>query len=325
MKPQMLSVMVAVGFVAGIAGSVRADDKPRHGQTAMNVRYDGAFNGTRGSNVIGANVKNSAGKDLGEIEDVVVDPQSGRVAYAVLQFGGFMGLGDKLFAIPWRSLQIQNDDLVKLDIDKSQLEAATGFDQDHWPNMADRKWATETHRRFNQQPYWDVDVDANEVDVDVDHAHADKAKTGNNRDNDMGRKANNNDRMVQALPVCKLSDVIGKTVENMQDENLGDIEDVVLDANRGQIAYAVVGAGGFLGMGEDLIAVPWDKLDIRVTNDDTDVRMATTKDELKGGPHFSKDQWPNADDKDYLIKVYTYYDTEPYWQSGKRVSDARNP
>ncbi|HRX86804.1 MAG TPA: PRC-barrel domain-containing protein [Phycisphaerae bacterium] len=312
MKTKHLSLLVAAGFVAAMAGAVRADDKPKHDTmksktSAGDVQYEGVFNGSRGSKLIGADVKNNAGKDLGEIKDIVVDPQSGRVAYAVLQFGGFLGMGDKLFAIPWHSLTIESNDLVKLDIDKSQLKESTGFDQDHWPNMADQKWATETHRRFNQKPYWETGV--NEVGVNTGNA-----------DNSM-----NNER-VRALPVCKLSDIIGHDIENNMDKDLGDINDVVLDSNRGQIAYAVLGVGGFIGIGEDLVAVPWDKLDVRIANDDTTVRLAMTEKELKDGPHFSKDKWPNADDKDYMIRVYTYYDAEPYWQMGNnRVSSARNP
>lgn len=308
MKPQLWSLLVAVGFVVASAGTVRAEDKPgqatvKSGQTGnVEVRYEGDFNGCRGSKLVGADVKNSAGKDLGKIKDVVVDPQSGRVAYAVLSFGGFMGMGNKLFAIPWSSMQMQADDLVTLDIEKSQLEESMGFDNDHWPNMADQKWATDTHQRFGQKPYWDVDIEVDGTKVD---ATAEKT--------------------VRALQVAKLSEIIGHKIENNMDKNLGDINDVVLDSHRGQIAYAVLGVGGVIGIGEDLVAVPWDKLDVTVVDNDTNIRLAMSETELKNGPHFSKDQWPNTDDKDYLVRVYTFYDTEPYWHKDtKRVSDARD-
>lgn len=308
MKPRVWSVMVAMGFVAALTSVVNADDKTRTGGTSKtgmsqtNLNYEGAFNGCRGSKLVGADVKNSAGKDLGKIKDVVVDPESGRVAYAVLQFGGFMGVGDKLFAIPWRSMQLRDDDLVTLDIEKSQLENAQGFEDKDWPNMADQQWATTTHKHFGQEPYWNVDVD-----IDV---------------------KDNQGRTPTALQVLRLSTVIGKTIENNADKNIGDVNDVVLDASRGQIAYAVLGVGGFIGIGEDLVAVPWEKLDVMVKDrDDATIRLAMTEEELKNGPHFSKDQWPNADDKNYLIRVYTFYDTDPYWQKSHtgRVSDATNP
>src|SRR5271169_5617663 len=83
-------------------------------------------------------VKNAAGESLGKIEDLMIDLDSGRIAFAVLSFGGFLKMGNKLFAIPWDALKL--DSAKKgfiLNVEKSRLESATGFDKDNWPNMAD--------------------------------------------------------------------------------------------------------------------------------------------------------------------------------------------
>jgi len=104
----------------------------------------------------GDDVVNAAGDDLGEIKDIMIDVESGRIAYAVLSFGGFLGLGDKLFAIPWSSLKL--DPAGKqfvLDIDKQQLDNAPGFDKDHWPSMADNRWANDIHSYYGARPYWE--------------------------------------------------------------------------------------------------------------------------------------------------------------------------
>ncbi len=86
-------------------------------------------------------VHNSAGEYLGKIEDVVIDPATGTVKYAVLSFGGFLGMGDKLFAIPWSSLYLSpSRDYIILNIDKKNLEAAPGFHRNEWPDMADPAW-----------------------------------------------------------------------------------------------------------------------------------------------------------------------------------------
>lgn len=93
------------------------------------------------SAVIGDRVHNAAGENLGKIEDVVVDPSTGSVLYAVLSFGGIMGMGNKLFAVPWSSLRMSpGRDYLLLDIDRETLERAPGFDPDHWPDMADPVW-----------------------------------------------------------------------------------------------------------------------------------------------------------------------------------------
>jgi sporulation protein YlmC with PRC-barrel domain len=85
---------------------------------------------------------NSAGEDLGKIEEIMIDVPTGRVAYAVLSFGGFLGMGDKLFALPWDALKLNEDEHeFILNVDKATLENAPGFDQDDWPDMADPNWA----------------------------------------------------------------------------------------------------------------------------------------------------------------------------------------
>ncbi|MBI1354640.1 MAG: PRC-barrel domain containing protein [Acidobacteria bacterium] len=103
----------------------------------------------------GDNVVNPAGEDLGKIEELMIDTESGRVGYAVLSFGGFLGMGDKLFAIPWESLQVDmaNKRFV-LNVAKERLESAPGFDKDQWPNMADRNWGATIHSHYGRTPYW---------------------------------------------------------------------------------------------------------------------------------------------------------------------------
>ena|SRR5438552_7898653 len=104
----------------------------------------------------GDNVVNAAGDDLGKIEAIMLDVGAGRIAYAVLSFGGFLGMGSKLFAIPWSALTLDTTNhRFILDASKEQLEAAPGFDKDHWPSMADRTWATDIHAYYDVPPYWD--------------------------------------------------------------------------------------------------------------------------------------------------------------------------
>jgi sporulation protein YlmC with PRC-barrel domain len=103
----------------------------------------------------GDSVVNAAGEDLGKIEAIMLDVTSGRIAYAVLSFGGFLGMGKKLFALPWGALTL---DAVErrfiLDASKEKLENAEGFDKDHWPSMAEPGWATRLYSYYNVTPYW---------------------------------------------------------------------------------------------------------------------------------------------------------------------------
>ena len=103
----------------------------------------------------GETVISPAGDELGKIEAIMLDVRAGRIAYAVLSFGGFLGVGEKLFAIPWSALTL--DTRAKnfmLDVSKQKLERAPGFDKDHWPSMADPRWAAELHGYYDVVPYW---------------------------------------------------------------------------------------------------------------------------------------------------------------------------
>jgi len=106
----------------------------------------------------GATVVNRQKEDLGKIEHPMIDVEKGRIAYAVLSFGGFLGMGDKLFAIPWSALQVGTADRqLILDVDKKLLEHAPGFNKAHWPNMADRAWGAEISTYYGAKPYWTLE------------------------------------------------------------------------------------------------------------------------------------------------------------------------
>lgn len=98
-------------------------------------------------------VVNGANEDIGTIEDFMIDLTSGRVNYAVLSFGGFLGMGDKLFAVPFEALRIdpENERYV-LDVPKERLENAPGFDKDNWPEFGDEKWVKEIHTHWGTTP-----------------------------------------------------------------------------------------------------------------------------------------------------------------------------
>jgi len=111
------------------------------------------------STLTGDRVVNTKGEDVGTIDEIMIDVPNGRVAYAVLSFGGFLGLGDKLFAIPWNHLALDEDNQVFiLNVDRETLKRAPGFDKDNWPDMSDRNWGAKVYSYYGSQPYWDNDT-----------------------------------------------------------------------------------------------------------------------------------------------------------------------
>ena len=109
------------------------------------------------STLAGDQVQNSAGEDLGKVDEIMIDIPAGKVAYAVLSFGGFLGMGNKLFAVPWSALRLDEDKKhFILDVDKKKLENAPGFDKDNWPDMADTSWGTRIFSYYGAEPYWET-------------------------------------------------------------------------------------------------------------------------------------------------------------------------
>jgi sporulation protein YlmC with PRC-barrel domain len=109
------------------------------------------------STLAGDQVQNSAGENLGKVDEIMIDIPSGKVAYAVLSFGGFLGMGNKLFAVPWSALRVDEDKKhFVLDVDKKKLENAPGFDKDNWPDMADITWGTGIFSYYGVAPYWEA-------------------------------------------------------------------------------------------------------------------------------------------------------------------------
>ena len=97
----------------------------------------------------GINVYNHKAEPLGNIKELMLDARSGEVNYAVLTFGGFLGMGDRLFAVPWNALTLdtKNKRFV-LSVEKDRLKQAPGFDKDKWPDMTDKSWAREIHSYY---------------------------------------------------------------------------------------------------------------------------------------------------------------------------------
>ena len=109
--------------------------------------------------VIGKRVVNHIGEDVGKIEEVMIDFNAARVTYAIVSFGGFLGMGNKLFAVPWVSLKyVSADEHFVINADKHLLEKAPGFDKDDWPDLSDPTQLSEIYQYYGSFPYWPRDA-----------------------------------------------------------------------------------------------------------------------------------------------------------------------
>jgi sporulation protein YlmC with PRC-barrel domain len=217
------------------------------------------------SAIIGRTVESQHGNELGQIAEVIMEATTGNVVYAVLTSDGFLGLGEKLFAIPWRALQQPTAaQTFRLDMTEEQLKKAPGFDKDTWPDLEDRHWGDTIQAYYGQPSFLDQQL---------------PPKTA--------REAG--EPVTQRL--LKASHVLKSDVMNPQGQWLGDIEEVVIDTAAGNVAYAVLSASKWLGLGEKWFAIPWRSL--HQSEGFGTFTLDVDKATLQKAPGFDPDDWPN--------------------------------
>ncbi len=101
----------------------------------------------RVSKIIGSEVRNKSGEKIGDIRDLVVDA-GGTLRLAIVSTGGFLGVGDRLHAVPWDAMTLGPKDDHILDIDKARLQATPGFTSRTWPNLGDDRWLADNRRYY---------------------------------------------------------------------------------------------------------------------------------------------------------------------------------
>jgi sporulation protein YlmC with PRC-barrel domain len=173
-----LALVAAPGFAQDGAPARNRTDTDRVNAAKIDSKTTGET--VRASQLMGMNIQNEQGESLGEINDLVLDANSGKIRYAAVTYGGFLSVGDKLFAVPWGAFQcrVDPDDrdeyVLVLNVSQEQLEGAQGFDEDHWPNFADDKFTDDLQRRYRVDQWRtsdrnvDVNVDRHGIDVNVD-------------------------------------------------------------------------------------------------------------------------------------------------------------
>jgi sporulation protein YlmC with PRC-barrel domain len=260
-----------------------AQDRPRQDQPASSATSatqasQANMQAVRTSNLEGMTVKNQQGETVGEIEDVVIAVQDGHIAYVVLDFGGWFDLGGKHVAAPWSAFKVNPDARnVTLNVDKEKLRQAPSFERTYVPESVERAWLVDVYNFYGVPPHPSLQVITGE-----------------------------------RFTVAQADTLMGMDVENAQGQDLGEIEDLAINSKDGRIAYAALAYGGWLGLGENLAAVPWEALKLNMA--EREFTLNLDKDKLQNAPRFAKNQWPQTLDRRWLSDMYAYYGARPYWE-----------
>jgi sporulation protein YlmC with PRC-barrel domain len=272
----------------------------------------------KASDLIGMTVKNNQDEKLGKVEDLAVDVESGRVVQVILSTGGFIGIGDTLSAVPPGALHrdVANK-VLQLDADKEKLKGAPEFVMSKWAENSDCKHLSEVYRLYGEEPALTF-VQKGDAVQNASPSTVSSRKADGTWDKD--RISSKSQCMI---PVSRLSQVqkasklMGTPVKNLQDEKLGKVENLLVDLPSGRVVAVIVSSGGFLGMGDELSAVPPTAL--RFTTDRDTLQLDASKEMLTASPHFKANQWPDFGQPRYASDVYSAYKIEPYF-----ATDATN-
>ncbi len=219
--------------------------------------------------VEGTPVYNPMGERLGKVHHLMIDKYTGQVAYAVMSFGGFLGMGEKYYPLPWEMLTYDTRmGSYVVDLDRGKLENAPSYTSGDAPNWSDRSY---TARIDN---YWHND------------------RTG-------GLAADETDRLISS------DKVEGTPVYNPKGERLGKVHHLMIDKYTGQVAYAVMSFGGFLGIGEKYNPLPWKMLtyDTRLGGYVVDLDRS----KLENAPSYTSADAPNWSDPSYSARIDEYW------------------
>ena len=249
----------------------------------------------KASDFIKYDVENDKGEDLGDVKELLYDPVHERVAVIAVSHGGVLGVGDKLYAVPWNAMTLSPDGKKKilLKFNKDQIKQAPRIDTDHWPETIDPQMVKEFTTFYSVTPYW--------------------------ADEDNASKADNPTDSSKTMFLRRVSAILDAKVENDSGEKLGKVEDLAVSTEEGRILYAVLSFGGVLGVGDKYFALPIGCFDFK-GQDPKKLVLHIDKEKLKSAPGFDKSAWPNMADERWVNDIHSYYNQKPYWDRNKSSS-----
>lgn len=271
----------------------------------------------RATNLIGAKVLNTKGENLGTVYDIVLTPDRKFVSYAALAHGGMLGMGTKYFAIPWSALQYSaaNHSLL-LDASKQDLDNAQGFDKNNWPDQPDTRWSRQAgvsgYVPPGEQP---TTAPAEGVQAGAAVGTEQKTETSSTQTKTntwfMGCPTFGTTSMSE-IDSRRVSKIIGLDVRNNSNEELGKLNNLVIDSNRGVVAYGIVSYGGIVGMGGSYVAVPWSAVTVQPS--ERVARINTTKANLDAVA-FTSDHYPDLASRTYAHDISEHFNAQPYYET----------
>lgn len=313
----------------------------------------------KADSIIGREVVNPQGENLGHIRELAIDGNTGKVAYAVLEYDRITTLRDKLFAVPFKALKVKGGEHAAtpgqdqaardrmeagktddtwfttdekdanrqfvLNVTRDKLDSAPGFNRDKWPDMSNAQWASEIHAFYGEKQDTDAerrhgvqggqtartdrDVD---VDVDVNREGA-RADVDRNRE---GLAQGQSQRMILKAD----EQLMGEDIVNNNGEDIGELNNLLIDRNSGKVALVVVKLDNVEG-DKNMAALPWNQIKWNWNEQEKEGSIVLRADvnQVKG-QLFAENSWPHLD-RQYVTNIYRQFNARPFWEGTGQADD----
>jgi sporulation protein YlmC with PRC-barrel domain len=293
----IFGAVTAVSLVASLA--VGAEDQIKdkttsssYSRTTKTVDDKAIGEVERANKLVGKEIRSSDNQKLGKIDNVVVDLESGRILYVIVGSGGVLGAGEKKHAVAPGLFTESRGNSLRLNVDKAKFDSSPEFtrDIDKDPEIAKADFVSKVYEFGGQNMWWKGSTPANEGSFNNVH---------------------------------KVTELIGKKVVNVSDQDMGKVDNVILDLPAARVVYVIFSPDRDLKLGDNLYALPPNALTLSSDRKHL-VSGDLSKEKLNGAPHFDKDNWPTLSDKALASQVYQYYGKQAYFDSGIQPTSERN-
>ncbi len=321
-------------------------------QRMSRARAEQLNDAAKASDIIGMAVKNYQNEKLGTVKDLAVDVESGRIVQVILSTGGFIGMGTTLRAVPPTALDHNaTNKFLYLDISKDKFNMAPQFDASAWDADKQSNQVVQVYNYYGEQPYFVADRDGyattnmdgtyaatlpKNMDGTINTTGARTVDTAHNAEVASNVEATNEVITTQNADgtstreyrptlraaghswsrlgyVQKASSVMGMPVKNLQNEKIGEVENLMIDLSSGRIVVVIISAGGYMGMADELSAVP--PVELRLNDAHDTLQLDASREMLVNSPHFAANQWPDFSQSRYATGVYDAYNVRPYFNT----------
>lgn len=258
----------------------------RRRDTAQSSDWQMARRADRATDSFNQPLKNETGAELGRFNDMVIDPSTGRVLYGIVE-SPEKGTGRSSYrAVPWSAFRSggERDSRLSLNVDAKKYGGAASFSDAQYPNFTDERWATQTYDAYGEKPYW------------------------SGRDVRPAGQATLRDRWYNApTTATRINELRGQMIRNRQDQEIGQISDVVYDPAHGRALYAVVTRNG------KMYNVPWTALEFGQKS----IVIDATERQFPESAAFDKDHFPDVTSPRYNNDLYDRFKAPRYWEEPK--------